>query len=1162
MNISSLIERLRRLPEYQQLRRTIISGEEMHGPLLLPRAARAATAAALVRDLNRSAVLVVPHNDRLLTLAEELPAWDPELKLIPFPEPNPIFYEHTAWWPRTIQQRAAALAIMTADQPQNEGNSPAANHPALILASTKAVMTRTIAMQDFLNSTVLLRTGSERRLDRLLDLLLGIGYAPASLVTERGQFSRRGGILDLWPPADPQPVRIEFFGDQIESMRRFEASSQRSTESTDQVRIAPAREGLPHLFQQEWSEWLPSDHDHEDLSGQRLLEFALPWMNPSPTGFLDFLPSETLVLVDDAVALEDAVSEQEEQALASRADQIQAGQLPSDFPIPYLTLSDLQDSLREHRAINLGHSGDPGMATDLVLGEKYSPGPRFGGQLRPLFDHLSRQRQAHNTVIVVSRQAPRLSALWSQEGDEIPVIRTLPAELGPGDVYFVHGALSDGWILGQTDGPGTHLLTDAEIFGWARPRPRRRPRVHARAPEATYADFRHGGLLVHLDYGIGRFAGLVERTLDDLRREYLLVEYANGDQLYVPIHQADRLSSYVGADAATPKISRLGTQAWEHTKRKAREAVEEVARDLLQLYANRMTVSGYAFSVDSPWQQELEASFPYMETDDQLRAIQAVKLDMERSRPMDRLICGDVGYGKTEVALRAAFKAIMDGKQVAMLVPTTVLAQQHYNTFIQRLAPFPAEVEMLSRFRSRSEAGSILQRLTKGEIDIVVGTHRLLQQDVHFKDLGLLIIDEEQRFGVTHKEFLKQMRTEVDVLTMTATPIPRTLYMSLTGVRDISTINTPPEERLPVKTFVGQYNPRLIRQAILREIHRRGQVFFVHNRVLTIDAMQRRLIDLVPEARIAIAHGQMPERKLESVMNQFTQGEIDVLLCTSIIESGLDIPNANTLIVDKADGFGLAQLYQLRGRVGRGSARAYAYFFRHPHKRSTPEALERLEIISEHDQLGAGYSIAMRDLEMRGAGDILGNRQHGHISAIGFHLYTRLLGEAVRRLRAQSGIDIQPHEDIHAQAMPPAISIDLPIPSAIPSEYVNDRNLRLQLYRRMAQLNSQLAITNLSLELEDRFGPFPSEVKNLLYQLKVKVLASQAGVDSVALQKDQILLQMGEELMDLDITALGDDVRKSKRGIWLRASEPNQWPEKLLEVLGKLHEIVGDRVAA
>jgi len=1157
MDISSLIHRVRDLPEYLRLQQTILSGGDDPGPLLLPRAARAALAVALVRDLGRNAVLIVPRNDRLLMLSEELPAWDPGLRLLPFPEPNPIFYELAAWWPRTIQQRAAGLATLTASQHAQAEVSTKVDSPTLILASTKSLMTRTIALQDFLDSTIVLQTGGETRFDRLLKHLLGIGYTPASLVTEPGQFSRRGGILDLWPPADPNPVRIEFFGDQIESMRCFEAASQRSIETVTSARITPAREGLPNLFQQEWKEWLPADHGGDEISDHRLLEFTLPCMNPAPMGFLDFLPADTMVFLDDASSFEDVVDEQEEQALATRAEQIKEDQLSPEFPIPYLTLSDMQDSLRDHRAINLGYAGEPGLGTDPILGERFAPGPRFGGQLRPLFDHLSRQRQAHNTVVVVSRQAPRLSALWSQDVQENPVISTLPSELGPGDVHFVHGSLADGWILAQTDGPGTHLLTDAEIFGWVRPRARRRPRVQARAPEATFADFRAGGLVVHLDYGIGRFAGLVERTLDDMQREFLLVDYANGDQLYVPIHQADRLSSYVGADATSPKISRLGTQAWEQTKQKARKAVEAMARDLLELFAKRMTVSGFAFSADGAWQQELEASFPYVETDDQQKAIQAVKLDMERPRPMDRLICGDVGYGKTEVALRATFKAIMDGKQVAMLVPTTVLAQQHFNTFQRRLAPFPAEVEMLSRFRSRAEAGSILKRLAKGEIDIVIGTHRLLQQDVRFKDLGLLIIDEEQRFGVTHKEHLKQMRTEVDVLTMTATPIPRTLYMSLTGVRDISTINTPPEERLPVKTFVGHYNPRLIRQAILREIHRRGQVFFVHNRVLTIKAMLQRLVELVPEARIAIGHGQMHERELELVMNQFTRGEIDVLLSTSIIESGLDIPNANTLIVDQADNFGLAQLYQLRGRVGRGSARAYAYFFRHPHKRSTTEALERLEIIAEHDQLGAGYSIAMRDLEMRGAGDILGTRQHGQISAIGFHLYTRLLGEAVRRLKTQSGMDTQPQENVLQQALPPAISIDIPLPGAIPSEYIDDRNLRLQLYRRMAQLNSELAITNLAIELEDRFGPFPSEVENLLYQLKIKVMASQAGVESVAFQNNQILLQTGEDLVDFDITELGKDVRRSKRGIWLRASDLGQWPVELVEILSKLREIIG-----
>ncbi|MGH2605672.1 MAG: DEAD/DEAH box helicase, partial [Anaerolineales bacterium] len=473
---------------------------------------------------------------------------------------------------------------------------------------------------------------------------------------------------------------------------------------------------------------------------------------------------------------------------------------------------------------------------------------------------------------------------------------------------------------------------------------------------------------VHFDHGIARFDGLVARSLEGLAREFLHLQYAEGDELFVPIHQADRVMRYLGADGLPPQPSRLGSADWEKAKGRARTAVEEIARELLSLYARRMAVQGFAFSSDGNWQQELEASFPYEETEDQLGALEAVKRDMETARPMDRLICGDAGYGKTEVALRAAFKAVLDGKQVAMLVPTTVLAQQHFRTFRQRLGPFPVEIEMLSRFRTPVEIDVILDRLARGEVDIVIGTHRLLQQDVRFHDLGLVVIDEEQRFGVAHKEVLKRMRTEVDVLTLTATPIPRTLYMALTGVRDVSTINTPPEERLSVVTHVGPYDPRLIRQAVLRELDRGGQVFYVHNRVQTIDAAVQRLARLVPEARLGVAHGQMPEEGLAGVMDQFSSGDLDVLVSTSIIESGLDIPNSNTLIVEQADTFGLAQLYQLRGRVGRSAARGFAYFFRHPRFRASPEGLERLETLAEHSQLGAGYSLAMRDLEMRGAG--------------------------------------------------------------------------------------------------------------------------------------------------------------------------------------------------
>jgi transcription-repair coupling factor (superfamily II helicase) len=565
--------------------------------------------------------------------------------------------------------------------------------------------------------------------------------------------------------------------------------------------------------------------------------------------------------------------------------------------------------------------------------------------------------------------------------------------------------------------------------------------------------------------------------------------------------------------------------------------------------------TGYAFTADHPWQGELESSFPYVDTDDQVRALRDIKKDMETPRPMDRLLCGDVGYGKTEVALRAAFKAVTNGKQVAVLVPTTVLAQQHYDTFRQRLSAFPVTVEMLSRFRTPREQSQILYGLSQGAVDIVIGTHRLISSDVQFKDLGLVIIDEEQRFGVTHKEHLKRLRTEVDVLTMTATPIPRTLYMALTGVRDISNLSTPPEERLPIVTHIGPYAPKLARQAILRELERGGQIFFVHNRVQTIDAMRMHLEKLIPEARVAIAHGQMPETELAAVMHRFTAGDVDILLSTSIIESGLDTPNANTLIVDRADTFGLAQLYQLRGRVGRGAARAYAYFFRHRKLAPTPEGQERLEVIAENTQLGAGYSIAMRDLEMRGAGDLLGTRQSGYIASVGFHLYTRLLAAAVRMQRQAHGMPEPSEPAALLQEVGLPVNVDLPLAIGIPADYIPDTNLRLRLYRRLADLTDEADLEAVAAEFVDRFGALPEMVINLFYQIRVKMRAEQAGLVSVGMESGQIVLRFppspeGQEPKRLPDA--GPGVRGGKNAYWCTFGRDPDWQEKLLETLSRI----------
>jgi len=691
----------------------------------------------------------------------------------------------------------------------------------------------------------------------------------------------------------------------------------------------------------------------------------------------------------------------------------------------------------------------------------------------------------------------------------------------------------------------------------------------AETPEGVYADLKAGDFVVHIDHGVGRFLGLVQRNMEGHDREFLAVEYEDGGQLYVPVHQADRLTRYVGAEGAEPTLDRLGGQEWHEKKGRVKEAVLEIAQEMLDLYARRHVVQGYAFKPDASWQKELEDSFPYVETEDQKRALLEIKRDMESQRPMDRLLCGDVGYGKTEVALRAAFKAVMDGKQVAMLVPTTVLAQQHYETFLQRLAAFPVKTEMLSRFRSQREQTEILRGLAMGEIDIVIGTHRLISADVQFKELGLVIIDEEQRFGVTHKEQLKKLRTEVDVLTLTATPIPRTLYMALTGVRDISNLNTPPEERLPIVTHVGPYSPPLARQAILRELERGGQIFFVHNRVNTIDAMKAHLGQLVPEARVDVGHGQMPEHELADVMHRFNAGQIDILLSTTIIESGLDIPNANTLIVDRADTFGLAQLYQLRGRVGRGAARAYAYFFRHRKLSPSLEGQQRLEVIAENTQLGAGYSIAMRDLEIRGAGELLGTRQHGHIQAVGFHLYTRLLADAVRQIRRietekrgnggsgeKGKIDLALTSLSRPISMP--VNVDLPLPVGIPADYIADQDLRLRLYRRIADLRDEAEVEALANEFEDRFGPPPEMVTNLFFQMRIKLQAERMGLASIGWEAGQVILRYpvnGEGKKETRLPDLGPGIRGGKGSYWGTLGNDGDWKEKLMELL----EIVSNR---
>lgn len=1221
MTVSGVLELFDQLPAFSRFT-SELSSEKALRPLMLPSSARPAVVAKLHLMLQSPLLLLTGRVESASRMMQSLEMWLPEdCRVSRFPEPTPLPFDRGPWSDQTRVGRLQVLVQLIGGQhPQ----IPTPEKPPFIIASARSFLQKTLPRRRFLTATRVLKAGQVINLEKHLANWSAVGYESVSVVESAGQYSRRGGILDIFPVSSSHPVRIELFGNEIDTLRYFDPSTQRSIDHSDggqikRVIIPPAREALPSVAG-DYAQLLQEAHltgnegvsswrdDIPDLQAGRVfpnIEYYLPLIYPSSGSLLDYLPEDAIVIVDDWVELEHAVRE-----LHDYADQIANEQpsLPPNYPSPLFQWNELSSELQWLRPLILGESEtvDDGTGEPLArLAEAFEPGPRYGGQVRPLMNQLRLTQREGGRVVVVSQQASRLAELWREEirrkdgairlsnqlkdarqgvgpgsardgaaesTERSPLILSatdkprffLPqpklVKLGDEKLSFVQGSLAEGFTLVRREDNQIllDLLTDAEVFGWSRPAPRRWRAPRSIAPETRFADINAGDFVVHLEYGIGRFQGLVVRSVGGMEREYLLVQYANGDVLYVPVHHADRISRWIGPDDRHPPIHRLGERSWGRAKAKAQRAAEELADDLLDLYAARELVPGHAFSKDDEWQAELEASFPYQETEDQLRVIMEVKSDMERPRPMDRLVCGDVGYGKTEVALRAAFKGVMDGKQIAILVPTTVLAQQHYNTFRERLAPFPVMVEMLSRFRTPAHQDRIVKGLREGQVDIVIGTHRLLSDDVSFKDLGIVIIDEEQRFGVAHKEKFKQWRTEVDVLTMTATPIPRTLYMSLTGVRDISVIDTAPADRLPVQTFVGEAEDSRLRRAILRELDRGGQVFFVHNRVQTIEIVYNRLRQLVPGARVAVGHGQMSERRLEQIMVDFANGEIDILLCTTIIESGLDFPNANTLIVDRAEMFGLAQLYQLRGRVGRGVRGAYAYFFHRQWRSLTPEARARLETIVEHTDLGAGYAIAMRDMEIRGAGELLGAEQSGHMSSVGFDLYTRLLANAVKKRRAERDGQQLPAE------LPEATLIDLPLTAHIPTDYVPDPSLRLRLYRRMALLNTLDEIDEMAAELADRFGPIPDPVHNLLYQLRIKVMAQAAHVVAVSSENGQLRIRIAD-MDNIDRYRiqrfLGDSARVSRTAIWLgRDMATHEWQVALVQILERLQSIDWQRL--
>lgn len=1117
--------------------------------------------AALFASARKASLVLTWDSARAEKLFEELKGFLPEEKVYLFPGKD-FFYAGEVL---TQSREILRLRLLVLERLASSSKD------ILVVAPVAALLSKITPAGLWKNSFLSFVTGQSVEWKEMLKKLVQMGYERAELTETQGFFSVRGDIVDIFPFHTLWPLRVSLFGEEVESIRYFDPETQRSLEPLGSVKIFPAREIIlnPAVYQR--GRWALTEElekanrqlksSKQEKAADRLrtrvenhllklessgffegMEQYVSYFFPEAGALTDYFPPGGLLFWDEP----DRVTESEGALLRElqeyQADLLAQGEiLPGQVEV-YWRLKDLleKNSLRII-ALSAFSRRLPLVNAGAVVNMESCAVPSFMGKVDLFREELKSWLARDYEIFLMcdgEKRAREMEKLLAEEGFSVFLTgqNQSPVELSPGEmgpapgekkgiipfpagkkearrkpedrIKIIKGSLENGFVL-----PSLKLvfLTDKDLI----PVPRKRKRWTATRGKSTLRDFQElkvGDLVVHEQHGIGRYMGIRTLEVDNVARDYLFIKYAGEDKLYLPVEQIDVLQKYVGGDGPLPRLNSLGGQEWARIKNRVKASVQELARELLSLYAAREAEEGYAFSPDHPWQREFEARFPYEETPDQLRAIEEVKADMERRRPMDRLLCGDVGYGKTEVALRAAFKAVMDGKQVAFLVPTTILAQQHYNNFVERFEGFPVKVELLSRFRSPKEQKEVIKGLKAGVVDIVIGTHRLLSRDVAFKDLGLVIIDEEHRFGVRHKEKLKMLRRHVDVLSMTATPIPRTLHMALSGARDLSIIDTPPENRYPIQTYVVEYSPGLIKEAIQRELNRGGQVFFVYNRIQTIDKWAAQLKELVPEARIVVAHGQMPEQKLEKVMSDFLQGEYDILVSTTIVEAGLDIPNVNTMIVYDADNFGLAQLYQLRGRVGRSNRLAYCYFTYRKDKMMTEDAVKRLQAIKEFTELGSGFKIALRDLEIRGAGNILGPEQHGFIVSVGYELYCRLLEEAVETMK---GKKTSPEREATPR-------IDLKVNAYLPNSYISNQQQKIELYRRIATLETEDEIKEMALELKDRFGRLQPPVENLLLFMRLRQLAREKGVESIEQLRDYTVIRFkkgkifqGEQLWQL-----------------------------------------------
>ena len=1018
-------------------------------------AGEAFVVAGLAVGLDVPILAVAPGPHEAEALAADLDAFLPgAVALLPAWEALP--YEGISPAPEAAARRAAAIRDLRA-----------ARGPFVLVAPVLAAMQGLIPTLGTMPALELV-AGRDLAPDDLAERLVDLGYLRTDLVEHRGEFAVRGGVLDVFPGVARRPIRLEYWGDEVSSVREFSPSTQLSTTRVGAVHVGPVRELIPDDAVRERAAAAARRQTDRfaDLL-QRIADGLHPEGMETTAPFLfEHLPTPAELLPDGSWVVLTQARRGIDRARAAH-EEAEALAEAVAWPGPRV-VHDLDAALVGHVQLHLSEFTE-GLSLQLRSWGSAQ------GNAAELATRLAGLAEAGYRLVLTARGRGSLDRVRE-------VVGSVPAEP-------VEAPLTNGFVFA----PGTlAVATEEDLFG-SRRHTRSAPRFTRRRTDSVAEELEQGDFAVHRIHGVGRYTGIVHRELAGAERDYLVLEYAQGDKLYVPSDAVGMVAKYLGGDA--PRLHRMGGTDWARATAKVKRAVRDMAGELVRLYTVRMSVPGYAFGPDTPWQEELEDAFPHEETPDQLRVVDEVKADMERPVPMDRLLCGDVGFGKTEVAVRAAFKAVMEGKQVAVLVPTTLLAEQHLMTFSERFAPYPARVRMLSRFVHPKEQQELIDAAAAGTVDVVIGTHRLLGRDVVFKDLGLLVVDEEQRFGVSHKERLKQLRAHVDVLTMTATPIPRTLEMALTGIRQMSTIDTPPEDRQPVLTYVGSYDEALAIGAVRRELLREGQVFWVHNRVATIARQAHWLQEQLPEARVAVAHGQMEEDQLEREMVRFWERDADVLVCTTIIESGLDVPNANTLVVDRSDMLGLAQLYQLRGRVGRSTERAFAYLFFPAQREMTEEAHERLATIARHQALGSGLQIAMRDLEIRGAGNLLGAEQSGHIAAVGFDAYARILQESVRELQ---GLPIEQPKDLR---------IDLPVKAFVPPGWVAQESLRLELYRRISLAGDPGVLAEIRDETVDRYGALPDQVEVLFAIASLRLSAARLGVEEITTYKEQVRLR-------------------------------------------------------